>query len=281
MAKPTLVLVPGIWEGPMIYSLVAPKLKEHGFAIVDAPFVSTGTESPGNPSMLDDVKGVRSHIEPLVREDKQVVVVAHSAGGFISAAAVKGLSIKERSAEGLKGGVSKFVFLAAGLGPEGFEHKPLPFMDFQVSRATAILHHARHLHLQPLLTRICAGKSHVLQRSYQLALQRHPKHRGREVDGSDKVATGERLGRDGRVRRLEGGAKRVFVRDQRFNHSGASRSSYGRDDRQSTRDLRRRAHVAAHSTRCRDGVYSKGSRKPSLGQYIAGFARNHLTVEII
>ena len=131
-----VVLVPGLWEGPMVFSLVRPRLVAYGFDIVEAPLLSTGTESPGNPSLLDDVQGIRRHIEPLVKQDKAVVVVGHSAGAFLAAAATKGLSAKERAAEGKTGGVTKFVFVAGGLWPEGFEHGPLPFMDVQVGNRT-------------------------------------------------------------------------------------------------------------------------------------------------
>ncbi len=63
-----------------------------------------------------------------------VVVVCHSAGGFLGSAAMRGLTAASRRAEGKEGGggVTKMVFLAAGIGPEGLEHKPQPFMEFHV-----------------------------------------------------------------------------------------------------------------------------------------------------
>lgn len=61
------------------------------------------------------------------------MMVCHSAGGFLGSGATEGLSKKERENEGKKGGVRAFVFLAAGLGPVGFVHEDLPFMDFEVS----------------------------------------------------------------------------------------------------------------------------------------------------
>lgn len=49
--------------------------------------------------------------------------------------AIEGLNVKERKAEGKKGGVGKIVFLAGAVSPEGVKHGPLPFFEFKV-RAT-------------------------------------------------------------------------------------------------------------------------------------------------
>ena len=133
MAKPTLVFVPGIWEGTSVFDVVAKSLRGHGYNTVYAPLASTGHKSPGNPTLLDDVQHIRNVIKPLVEEDKDVIVVGHSAGGPLGAAATKGLSFKERNEAGKAGGVKKFVFLTAGLVPAGWRHpEVLDFYDIQV-----------------------------------------------------------------------------------------------------------------------------------------------------
>lgn len=84
--------------------------------------------------MHDDTNHIRSVVKNLVEEEeKDVVMVCHSAGGFLGSGATEGLSRKERQKEGKRGGMGAFVFLAAGLGPIGFVHEDLPFMDFEVS----------------------------------------------------------------------------------------------------------------------------------------------------
>ena len=134
MAKPALVFVPGFWEGPSVFDDVSEKLQAHGYSTAYAPLASTGHASPGNPTTLDDVQHIRGVIEPLVEEGKELVLVCHSAGGFLGSAAMKDLSLKTRAEDGKKGGVVKLVFLTAGLGPEGFIHPDfLPFYDIQVS----------------------------------------------------------------------------------------------------------------------------------------------------
>lgn len=127
MAKPTLVFVPGIWEGPSVFDVVTNLLRGHGYNTLYA-LVSTGHKSPGNPTLLDDVQHIHNVIKPLVEEDKDVIGVGHSAGGPLGAVATKGLSLNERNEAGKVGGVKKFVSLTAGLVPAEWRHPDV--LDF-------------------------------------------------------------------------------------------------------------------------------------------------------
>ena len=130
---PTILIVPGYWEGPAPFERVASQLKTHGYQTEITELVSTGTTSPGNPSMLDDIAGVRSAVQKLVEdEEKDVILVVHSVPGMLGPSAIEGLGSKARSDVGLKGGVRKIVFLAALVTLEGFTHAPLPFFEYDV-----------------------------------------------------------------------------------------------------------------------------------------------------
>lgn len=132
--KPVLVFVPGFWEGVSVFESIRNELEiAHGYSTVAIPLVSTGTASPGNPGLKDDVQGIRSVLEPLVRDGKELLLILHSAGGFLGSQAIKGLTIKEQAEEGKKGGVKMIVFLAGAVLSEGFHHQPLPFFEFDVS----------------------------------------------------------------------------------------------------------------------------------------------------
>ena len=131
MEKQTILFVPGLWEGPKVFTHVSTLLHAQGYTTQTTTLPSTGTTSPGNPSMADDEAAIRTVVKTLVeREQKTVVLVCHSAGGFLGSAAISGLSSKARKDAGEEGGVAKIVFLTAGLGPEGHVHTPLPFFDF-------------------------------------------------------------------------------------------------------------------------------------------------------
>lgn len=133
MTKPTILLVPGLWEGPTVFSQVISSLSSLGYPTETAPLISTGTRSPGNPGMKDDTAAIRLVVQKLVEEEeKEVVMVLHSAGGFLGSSATEGLTLEKRAQEGKTGGVRKFVFLCAGIMPLGQTHVDLPFFDLEV-----------------------------------------------------------------------------------------------------------------------------------------------------
>lgn len=80
--------------------------------------------------MHDDESFIRSNLITLIEtEQRDVLMVMHSAGGFLGTAAVKDLSKKVRSEKGLKGGVVGYVFLSAAVVEVGHVHEDLPFFD--------------------------------------------------------------------------------------------------------------------------------------------------------
>ena len=133
MSKPAVVFVPGFWEGPEVFSSVQEALGSYGYETLAVALPSTGTSSPNNPSMHDDIQAIRANIEPQIEEGNELLLAMHSAGGFLGSNATEGLSTKERTAAGKKGGVQKLVFLTGGVLDEGVQHGPLPFFDYQVS----------------------------------------------------------------------------------------------------------------------------------------------------
>ncbi|KAI9645958.1 hypothetical protein NHQ30_005395 [Ciborinia camelliae] len=125
--SPTILFVPGFWEGPTVFQEVISLLQSTAFKTQVASLPSTGTVFPGNPDMNDDIAAVRTIVQELVDGEEDILMVLHSGGGFIGTSAIEGLTAKARTEKGLKGGVAKLVFLAAAIFPEGFTHGPLPF----------------------------------------------------------------------------------------------------------------------------------------------------------
>ncbi|EHA18810.1 hypothetical protein CBS76997_1918 [Aspergillus niger] len=121
--SPTILFVPGFWEGPKVFTPVCDLLQAAGFKTDVCTLPSTGTISPGNPAMADDIAAVRDHLTSIVQRGEEVILVLHSAGGFLGSAAMEGLS---KSAVG-QGGIVKIVFLTAAVFPEGHEHEDMPF----------------------------------------------------------------------------------------------------------------------------------------------------------
>lgn len=127
LSKPFLLFVPGFWEGPTVSSKVAEMLNS-SYNYTTGGFIlpSTGTEGANTKTFADDVEAVRSVVLRLVCADREVVLIMHSAGGFIGSEAIKDLGLAQRRQQGKIGGVKKLVFLAGALMPEGSEHQPHP-----------------------------------------------------------------------------------------------------------------------------------------------------------
>ncbi|KAJ5193266.1 hypothetical protein N7449_009408 [Penicillium cf. viridicatum] len=110
MTKPTIVLVHGAWHGSWCWKFQIPALEALGYAVeaVDLPCVSG---VPGT-TQFDDADHVRSVVESQISMGKRVVVLAHSYGGPIASAAIKGLSDK---------GVLGMIALCAFIFPGGMD----------------------------------------------------------------------------------------------------------------------------------------------------------------
>ncbi|KAH7346018.1 Alpha/Beta hydrolase protein [Pyrenochaeta sp. MPI-SDFR-AT-0127] len=129
---PTLVIAPGFWESSTgVFDETVARLQERGWEVIVAQLYSTGRPSSDAATLNDDIAAVRRFIEPVVSRGRDVVVAAHSAGGFISSAAVEGLTKRCMVRSGHPGGVVGFAFICAGLFPLGHVTGPMPFFEIR------------------------------------------------------------------------------------------------------------------------------------------------------
>jgi len=151
---PKVVIVPGFWEGRETYNATSSKILSAGYACTTIQLPSTGTVPPNNPTMHDDINAIRKVFEDILeQEGKEVILVMHSAGGFLGSNAIEGMSVEERKEQGKVGGVRKLLFLTAGLLPKGTLHTSPPFCDIDVSSTCRLpLRQPLHLYLLPEFT---------------------------------------------------------------------------------------------------------------------------------
>ncbi|KAH9207871.1 hypothetical protein DL95DRAFT_415265 [Leptodontidium sp. 2 PMI_412] len=91
--------------------------------------------------MHDDEAFIRSKLIELIEsEHRDVLIVIHSAGGFLGTSAVQNLSRKARAERVLKGRVVGFVFLSAALVEVRYSHKELPPPFLDVNNETGEMH---------------------------------------------------------------------------------------------------------------------------------------------
>jgi pimeloyl-ACP methyl ester carboxylesterase len=113
-------MVHGAWHRPSVYSEVAASLETHGYPTVSVALPSAGA-TPPHKDFNGDVAAIRDCITELVLDKKEVVLVVHSYGGFPGGEAPKGLGKKQREANGLKGGVIRYVVINGIAMPEGYQ----------------------------------------------------------------------------------------------------------------------------------------------------------------
>ncbi|KAI9642995.1 hypothetical protein NHQ30_008729 [Ciborinia camelliae] len=120
MSKPTIVMVPGAWHKPDIYSGVASSLEKHGYPTVSLALPSAGAK-PSHQDFSGDVSGIRECLTELVSAGKEVILVVHSYTGLPGGEAPKGLSKKDQEAKDLKGGLIRYVVINGFATPPGFQ----------------------------------------------------------------------------------------------------------------------------------------------------------------
>lgn len=113
------VLVPGSFSPTSFYEKVVPLLESKGFLAVPTALQSAGKRPQGPATFEEDVSFIASTIQKLSDEGKDIVLTMNSYGGFPGTEASKGLSKKEREANGLKGGIIALVYLASFLPAVG------------------------------------------------------------------------------------------------------------------------------------------------------------------
>lgn len=118
MPKPTLIIVPGAWHSPEIFTTVVDKLSSFGYKCISIPLLAAGHE-PAVKDLTPDTENVHRAVLEEVERGNDVVVVGHSWGGMIIGGALDGLSKVEREKDGKKGGVIKLAYLCAFVPPEG------------------------------------------------------------------------------------------------------------------------------------------------------------------
>ncbi|KAF1843463.1 alpha/beta-hydrolase [Cucurbitaria berberidis CBS 394.84] len=119
-----LVLVPGSFAYSALYEPLITPLRAKGLIIhaLDPPcFPASYKKGTPSPSMYDDAAFINAFVTKLAEEGKDIVLLAHSYGGTPATESLKGVTKKEREAQGKKGGVVRVAYLTA-IVPKIGEH---------------------------------------------------------------------------------------------------------------------------------------------------------------
>lgn len=106
---------------------------KYSLPVITTKLLSIGYTAPDAPRMTDDIAHIRSDLASVVETagSEGVIMLCHSAGGFLGAGAMEGLNEKAMNEKGKEGGVKKIIFLTAAVASEGHVHDPTPFMKIE------------------------------------------------------------------------------------------------------------------------------------------------------
>lgn len=121
MPNPSIVIVPGAWHRPAHFQGLIDRIAEVNYDAIGVTMPSVDS-SPPLESWDQDAQAVRQIIMERLNAGKEVVVLAHSFGGIAMSEAAKGLGKKERTAQGLKGGIIRLIYMCSMALPEGQSH---------------------------------------------------------------------------------------------------------------------------------------------------------------
>ncbi|SPO00362.1 uncharacterized protein DNG_03207 [Cephalotrichum gorgonifer] len=105
MDKPTILIVPGGFSLPDLYSEVIAHVSREGYTIeaLHLPSVGYKTNVPG--TMQDDAAFIASEITKHSDKGNDVILIGHSYGGLPATESTKGLSKSHRQQQGNTGGL--------------------------------------------------------------------------------------------------------------------------------------------------------------------------------
>jgi len=76
-SKPTIVLLHGAWHNPIHYERLMALLSARGYS-AHCPLQPSFNAIPATKTLYEDAEYIRTLLEKLVKEGKDVVVVGHS-----------------------------------------------------------------------------------------------------------------------------------------------------------------------------------------------------------
>jgi pimeloyl-ACP methyl ester carboxylesterase len=120
--KPTIVIVPGGWHPPLLYSALSEAIQSAAYPVLTIHHPSFNPSLPltdGAGTCAADALAARDTILPLIEEGREIIIYAHSWGGIPAGGCARGLSKSSRDREGKKGGVLGLVYNSALLVQEG------------------------------------------------------------------------------------------------------------------------------------------------------------------
>lgn len=115
MGKPAVVVVPGSFSRVSVYANFVARLHDDGYDRIEVvPLQSAGKRDPKPAAtMEEDAEAIQAAVENVSDEGYDVLLMAHSYGGIPATQSIKGLTKKDRAAQGKPGGIIRVLYTTA------------------------------------------------------------------------------------------------------------------------------------------------------------------------
>ncbi|KAI0114053.1 Alpha/beta hydrolase fold-1 [Nemania sp. FL0031] len=121
MSGLSMIIVPASSALPLFYETVISGITQHGhdIQVLHIPSVGlvTGARPGKPPTMYDDAAFIAAHVTDLADAGRDVLLITHSYGGTPATESVRGLSKRDRLAQGKSGGIVGLAYMTS-LVPE-------------------------------------------------------------------------------------------------------------------------------------------------------------------
>ncbi|KAJ6024012.1 alpha/beta-hydrolase [Penicillium herquei] len=118
-SKPDIFIVCGAWHVPANYDKLRTLLESQGLT-VHVPYLPTvNCSRPPTADMYTDSDLIAKTVTDLADAGRSVAVLMHSYGGMVGTNGLADLGFESRKQQGLPGGVTRLIYLAASAHLEG------------------------------------------------------------------------------------------------------------------------------------------------------------------
>lgn len=114
--KPAIVIVPGAFHTAAHFQPLTKALQRLSYDTTTITLPSIGAKA-GTATLEDDIQTIRSTLERLAEDEREILLMLHAYGGVPGCQAVRGLEKSQRKEEEKKGGIAQ-ILLMGGFVPE-------------------------------------------------------------------------------------------------------------------------------------------------------------------
>lgn len=122
MTQHTLFIIPGSVAPAKRYAKLASYIEstsDFKVHVYTLPTTSNGPPNGPAAGLIDDVAFTKAKLQELIHSGEDILLLAHSYGAMVANIVAKDLGKEQRLKHGLRGGITRIIYLCAIIAPTG------------------------------------------------------------------------------------------------------------------------------------------------------------------